>query len=60
MTNGAMDVARVAVIGLGGAADRIQLPAIARMKDVQVVSGCDVNAETRHNMAARWRIPKTY
>jgi len=38
---------KVALIGLGGSADRILLPALTVMPNVQVVAGCDIDAQTR-------------
>lgn len=51
---------RVGLIGLGGAAERILLPALAPLPDVSVVAGCDVDAAARDRAGARWRIPRTY
>src|SRR5215211_6443868 len=53
--------ARVALIGLGGAADRILLPAFDALPNVvEVVAGCDVDGPTRERAAIRWKLPRTY
>ncbi len=51
---------RTALVGLGGAAERILLPALALLPDVRVVAGCDVEAGARERAAGRWRIPRVY
>lgn len=52
--------ARVALIGLGGAADRILLPALRALSDVRVVAASDPDAAARERAARRWRIPRVY
>jgi predicted dehydrogenase len=51
---------RVAFVGLGGAAERILLPALARLPDVRVVAGCDIGASARERAEGRWKIPRVY
>ena len=51
---------RVAMVGLGGAAERILLPAVVTLGGVQVVAGCDLDEATRQRVSARWKIPRTY
>lgn len=53
-------VSRVAMIGLGGAAERILLPAIRTLRNVELVSGCDTDVESRERAKARWSIPRVY
>lgn len=53
-------VARVALIGLGGAADRILLPGLRTLPDVRVVAASDPDAGARTRAASRWRIPRLY
>ncbi len=53
-------VARVALIGLGGSADRIILPALRAVSTVQVVAGSDPDAAARDRAARRWRVPRLY
>ena len=54
------NVTRVAMIGLGGASDRILLPAFKTLRNVEVVAGCDTDSATREHTAQRWNIPQTY
>lgn len=51
---------RVAIIGLGGSAHRILLPALRTLANVQVVAGCETNAALGKEMAKRWNIPRVY
>jgi len=53
-------VARVALIGLGGAAERILLPALVTLREVRIVAGSDVDAAARQRAAGRWNIPRIY
>lgn len=53
-------ISRIALIGLGGAAERILLPALQTLPDARVVAGCDVDAAARERAARRWRVPRTY
>ncbi len=53
-------IVRVVLIGLGGAAERILLPALALLPDVRVVAGCDIEAGARGRAAGRWKIPRVY
>lgn len=54
------DAFRVAVIGLGGAAERILLPAFALLPNVRIVAGCDIDAATRERARGRWKIPRIH
>lgn len=51
---------RAGVVGLGGVADRIHLPACAAVSDIVVTAGADPNAEMRKKMAEKFRIPETF
>ena len=53
-------IARVALIGLGGAADRILLPGLRTLRDVRVVAASDPEAAARERVARRWRIRRLY
>lgn len=53
-------IARVALIGLGGAADRILLPGLRTVPDVRVVAASDPDATARERARYRWRIPRLY
>lgn len=52
-----MSSSRIAVIGLGEAGYEMHLPALAQMKDVSVVGGCDVDETRRARAAAKFGIP---
>lgn len=47
---------RVAIVGLGGAAARIHLPALASLTDVTLVGAAEPSEDVRSRMG-RWRIP---
>jgi predicted dehydrogenase len=51
---------RVGVIGLGGVAERIHLPAVAMLQSVQVVAACEPDQARREMMARRFSIPSTF
>ncbi len=48
---------RVAVIGLGNAANTLHLPALAGLPDVQVVGGMDIDPARCDAAKAKWSIP---
>lgn len=56
----AYPLTRVALIGLGGAADRILLPALKTLPHVQLVAGSDLDVATRERAARRWQIGRIY
>jgi predicted dehydrogenase len=51
---------RTCVVGLGGVADRIHLPACASVQEIELLGGCDPNADARRNMAAKFGIPRSF
>jgi predicted dehydrogenase len=51
---------RVAIVGLGGAAERILLPGLTTLAEVDMVAGCDSAPSARERGAKRWNIPRTY
>ena len=53
-------VARVALIGLGGAADRVLLPALRQLSAARVVAGSDPNPAARDRARRHWRMPRVY
>lgn len=53
-------IVRVGLVGLGGAAERILLPALAGCRDVRVAAGCDIDAGARERATRRWKIPRVY
>ena len=52
-----MTAFRVALVGLGNAGTSLHLPALAGLRGVRVVGGCDVDAGRRAELAARWQVP---
>ncbi len=53
-------IARVALIGLGGAAERILLPGLSALANVRIAAACDLNHRARDHAARRWKIPRIY
>ena len=51
---------RVGVVGLGGVADRIHLPACSAVSEITVAAAADPVAETRAKMAKKFKINETY
>lgn len=51
---------RVGVVGLGGVADRIHLPACAAVAGLEIVAAADPNPDTRRAMAAKFPIGATF
>ncbi len=45
---------RAALVGLGGVAERIHLPALALVRDVELAGSCEPNAERREEMTRRF------
>src|SRR6266567_1227729 len=51
---------RVGIVGLGGVADRIHLPACQAVPELEVAGGCDPNPEARRKMAQKFGIARTF
>lgn len=52
---------RVAIIGLGAAAQNIHLPAYAMIKDkITIVGGCDLNEEARDIACRKWGVKDVF
>jgi len=51
---------RVAIFGLGAAAERIHLPACASLPGVEVTSACDPDATRREQVGRRFGVPRLY
>lgn len=51
---------KVAIAGLGGSAHGIILPALTTMREVDVVAGCDVVAQSRDRARKSWKIGRIY
>jgi predicted dehydrogenase len=56
----APDVTRVAVIGLGGVADRIHLPALRSIPEVEIVGACEPDAARREAMGRRFALGRLF
>ncbi len=51
---------QIGVIGSGGAADRLHLPALARIPEAKVIALADNDASRLNRMADKWRIERRY
>lgn len=51
---------KTVLIGLGAGPERILLPGLTSLPEVNLVAACDLNAEARDRVARNWRIPRTY
>jgi predicted dehydrogenase len=51
-----MSLSRIAVIGLGEAGYEMHLPALAQMKGISVIAGCDPDEKRRSRAAAKFGI----
>src|SRR5689334_15552671 len=51
---------RVAVIGLGGVAERIHLPALAKVDGIQIVGACEPDAARREAVGRKFAIADLY
>ena len=51
---------RVAIFGLGEAAERIHLPACASLPGVEVTSACEPDATRREQVGRRFGVPRLY
>ncbi len=51
---------RTAIFGLGGAAERIHLPACRGVSEIDVIAACEPIDEARHRLANRFAIPRVY
>ncbi len=51
---------RTAIFGLGGAAERIHLPACREIPDIDVITACEPSDEARRRLAKKFSIPHTY
>jgi len=55
-----MRIRTVGLIGLGGVARRIHLPAIAKREDLRLVGAAEVDAENERLATARFKVPRVY
>ena len=54
------DVTRLGLIGVGAIAQVNHLPAIARLKEVELVAVCDDDAEKSRALAQRYKVPHAF
>ena len=55
-----MNRKRVALIGLGAVAERIHLPALRRLPELELVAVCEINPDRSEKMRAQFKIPRVY
>lgn len=51
---------RTAIIGLGGVAERIHIPACRAAPSIELVGACDLNAETRLRLSEKFGVKAVY
>ncbi len=51
---------KAGLIGLGGVADRIHLPAIQNLPDVDLCGACDIDPARRSEMQKKWKIENCF
>ncbi|MBI3665117.1 MAG: Gfo/Idh/MocA family oxidoreductase [Acidobacteria bacterium] len=51
---------RIAIIGLGGVAERIHIPACRALKTIELAGACETNPETRGRMAEKFGLQAVY
>jgi predicted dehydrogenase len=51
---------KTVLIGLGAGPERILLPGLTSLDEINLASACDLNAEVRDRVARKWHIPRTY
>lgn len=49
-----------ALIGMGAGAEKIMLPGLTSLPQVNLVAACDLDAANRERVAAKWGIPQTF
>lgn len=55
-----MNRKRVALIGLGAAAEHIHLPALRQLPELELVAACEIDPDRREEMRARFNLPPVY
>lgn len=51
---------KTVLIGLGAGPEKILLPGLTSIPEVNLAAACDLSAEARNRVGAHWRIPRTY
>lgn len=51
---------KTVLIGLGAGPEKILLPGLTNLPEINLAAACDLSADVRDHVAKRWGIPKTY
>ena len=51
---------KTVLIGLGAGPEKILLPGLTSLPEINLVAACDLDHGTRDRVAGRWHIPRTY
>ncbi len=51
---------KTVLIGLGAGPEKILLPGLTSLPEINLVAACDLNADARNRVAQHWHIPSTY
>jgi predicted dehydrogenase len=51
---------KTVLIGLGAGPEKILLPGLTSLPEIDLVAACDLDSGTRDRVARRWHIPKSY
>ena len=51
---------KTVLIGMGAGPEKILLPGLTSLHNINLVAACDANGETRDRVARNWDIPKAY
>ena len=60
MATAAKQALRAGLVGLGGAAERIHVPALRQVAGVELAGGCDPSAEARASASARFGLTDVF
>lgn len=60
MSDSTKPALKTVLIGLGAGPEKILLPGLTSLPEINLVAACDLDAKTRDRVARRWQIPKTY
>lgn len=52
-----MNIFKIAVLGLGEAGYQMHMPALAQMRDIELVGACDLDPDRRASAAKAWSVP---
>jgi predicted dehydrogenase len=60
MSGSVKDIVKVGIVGLGGIATRMHIPALASIEGVEVVAGAEINPQQAERTQRRFGIPRIY